>query len=175
MSTLTRKMDMNDCLQRQPTRLGMRLVTAKTAHPGGERWEQHHVDGEGQQRAVPPRASGHPGTAKNSRSKQHEQKTFRNQENLRRLCAQASADHRRRAIWRHLGASRLSKRDRSLVTVTALIAGGNTEQLPFHLKRAREDGVTEAELIETITHLAFYCGWPKAMSAIAVAKETFKP
>ena len=69
----------------------------------------------------------------------------------------------------------LSKRDRSLVTVTALIAGGNTEQLPFHLKRAREDGVTEVELIETITHLAFYCGWPKAMSAIAVAKETFKP
>jgi 4-carboxymuconolactone decarboxylase len=69
----------------------------------------------------------------------------------------------------------LSRRDRSLVTVTALIAGGNTEQLPFHLKRARENGVTESELIETITHLAFYCGWPKAMSAIAVAKETFKP
>ena len=59
----------------------------------------------------------------------------------------------------------------SLVTVTALIAGGNTEQLPFHLKRARENGVTEAELIETITHLAFYCGWPRAMSAIAVAKK----
>ncbi len=50
----------------------------------------------------------------------------------------------------------LSKRDRSLVTVTALIAGGNTEQLSFHLKRARENGVTGAELIETITHLAFY-------------------
>jgi 4-carboxymuconolactone decarboxylase len=69
----------------------------------------------------------------------------------------------------------LSKRDRSLVTVTALIAGGNTEQLPFHLKRAKENGVTEAEIIETITHLAFYSGWPKAMSAITVAKETFKP
>jgi 4-carboxymuconolactone decarboxylase len=68
----------------------------------------------------------------------------------------------------------LSKRVRSLVTVTALIAGGNTEQLPFHLKRAKENGVTEAEIIETITHLAFYCGWPKAMSAITVAKETFK-
>ena len=74
-------------------------------------------------------------------------------------------------IWER---SELFKRDRSLVTVTALIAGGNT-QLPFHLKRARENGVTETELIETITHLAFYCGWPKAMSAIAVAKETFKP
>jgi len=69
----------------------------------------------------------------------------------------------------------LSKRDRSLVIVTALIAGGNTEQLSFHLKRAKENGVTEAELVEAITHLAFYCGWPKAMSAVAVAKETFKP
>ena len=69
----------------------------------------------------------------------------------------------------------LSKRDRSLVTVTALIVGGNTEQLPFHLKRAKENGVTEAELIETITHLAFYSGWPKAMSALTVAKDVFKP
>jgi 4-carboxymuconolactone decarboxylase len=68
----------------------------------------------------------------------------------------------------------LSKRDRSLVTVSALIAGGNTEQLPFHLNRARENGVTEAELIEAITHLAFYCGWPRAMSAITIAKEVFK-
>ena len=69
----------------------------------------------------------------------------------------------------------LSKRDRSLVTLTALIAGGHTEQLPFHLKRAKENGVKESEIIEAVTHLAFYCGWPKAMSAIAVAKETFQP
>jgi 4-carboxymuconolactone decarboxylase len=69
----------------------------------------------------------------------------------------------------------LSKRDRSLVTVTALIAGGHTEQLPFHLKRAKENGVTESELIETITHLAFYCGWPRAMSAITIAKQVFRP
>ncbi len=68
----------------------------------------------------------------------------------------------------------LSKRDRSLITVAALVAGGNAEQLTFHLNRARENGVTEAELIETITHLAFYSGWPKAMSAITVAKEVFK-
>src|SRR5205085_11537181 len=61
-------------------------------------------------------------------------------------------------VWER---SELSKCYRSLVTVTALIAGGNTEQLPFHLKRAKENGVTEAELIETITHLAFYCGWPR--------------
>ena len=75
-------------------------------------------------------------------------------------------------VWER---SELSKRDRSLVTVTALIVGGNTEQLPFHLKRAKENGVTESELIETITQLAFYSGWPKAMSAITVAKETFQP
>jgi alkylhydroperoxidase/carboxymuconolactone decarboxylase family protein YurZ len=68
----------------------------------------------------------------------------------------------------------LSKRDRSLVTVAALIAGGNTEQLPFHLNRAKENGLTETELVEAITHLAFYSGWPKAMSAITVAKEVFK-
>src|SRR6266480_7684676 len=74
-------------------------------------------------------------------------------------------------VWER---AELSKRDRSLVTVAALITGGNSEQLPFHLQRAKENGVTEAELIETITHLAFYSGWPKAMSAITVAKEVFK-
>ena len=74
-------------------------------------------------------------------------------------------------IWER---AELSKRDRSLITVSALIAGGNTEQLRFHLKRATDNGVTEAELIETITHLAFYAGWPKAMSAINVAKEVFQ-
>jgi 4-carboxymuconolactone decarboxylase len=67
----------------------------------------------------------------------------------------------------------LSPRDRSLVTVSALIAGGNTEQLPFHLNKAKENGLSETELIEVITHLAFYSGWPRAMSAITVAKEIF--
>lgn len=68
----------------------------------------------------------------------------------------------------------LSPRDRSLVTVAALIAGGNTEQLPGHLNRAKENGLSETELVEVITHLAFYSGWPKSMSAIRVAKEVFK-
>lgn len=67
----------------------------------------------------------------------------------------------------------LSKRDRSLITVAALIAGGNTEQLPGHLMRAKDNGLTETELKEVITHLAFYAGWPKAMSAITVAKRVF--
>jgi 4-carboxymuconolactone decarboxylase len=145
------------------------LVHDAHRDPGGERWEQHHVDGEGQRRAVQPWASGHPGTAKTSRIKHHEQTTYGD---FSPKLVQITDDVLFGDIWER---PELSKRDRSLVTVTALIAGGNTEQLPFHLKRARENGVTEAELIETITHLAFYCGWPKAMSAIAVAKETFKP
>ncbi|MEV0196263.1 carboxymuconolactone decarboxylase family protein [Nonomuraea sp. NPDC050691] len=64
-------------------------------------------------------------------------------------------------------------RDRSLITVAALVAGGDADQLRFHLGRARENGVTETELIEAITHLAFYVGWPKAMTAITTAKQVF--
>jgi 4-carboxymuconolactone decarboxylase len=67
----------------------------------------------------------------------------------------------------------LSPRDRSLITVAALITGGNSEQLPFHLTRAKENGLTETELKEVITHLAFYAGWPKAMTALAVARQVF--
>ncbi|WP_045823929.1 carboxymuconolactone decarboxylase family protein [Williamsia herbipolensis] len=67
----------------------------------------------------------------------------------------------------------LNKRDRSLVTVTALISGGHTEQLPGHIQRALDNGVTREEIVETITHLAFYAGWPRAMSAITVAKKVF--
>ena len=68
----------------------------------------------------------------------------------------------------------LSKRDRSLVTVAALIALNRPEQLKSHLIRARENGVTQEELVETITHLAFYCGWPNAVNAINVAKDVFE-
>ena len=68
----------------------------------------------------------------------------------------------------------LSKRDRSLVTVAALIANGNTEQLTGHLNRAKDNGLSEAELAEVIIHLAFYAGWPRAISAVKVAREIFK-
>ena len=67
----------------------------------------------------------------------------------------------------------LAARDRSLVTVAALVAGGDAAQLTFHLDHARKNGVTEAELLEAITHLAFYVGWPKAMTAISVARQVF--
>jgi 4-carboxymuconolactone decarboxylase len=74
-------------------------------------------------------------------------------------------------IWERAA---LSRRDRSLVTVAALIANGNTEQLSGHLNRARENGLSEAELVEVITHLAFYAGWPRAISAVRVAKDVFQ-
>jgi 4-carboxymuconolactone decarboxylase len=67
----------------------------------------------------------------------------------------------------------LSRKERSLITVAALTAGGNAEQLTFHLQYAKDNGATEEELIEAITHLAFYAGWPKAFSAMAVAKRAF--
>jgi 4-carboxymuconolactone decarboxylase len=74
-------------------------------------------------------------------------------------------------VWER---AELSKRDRSLVTVAALIANGNTEQLSGHLNRAKENGLTESEIAEVIIHLAFYAGWPRAMSAVRVAREVFK-
>lgn len=67
----------------------------------------------------------------------------------------------------------LSKRDRSLITVAALIALNRPDQLRFHLGRAVENGVKKEELVEAITHLAFYTGWPSAMTAILIAKELF--
>jgi 4-carboxymuconolactone decarboxylase len=67
----------------------------------------------------------------------------------------------------------LSKRDRSLITCAALVATGKTEQMTFHFPRAIENGVTQEELIEMITHLAFYVGWPNAITAVTKAKDLF--
>jgi 4-carboxymuconolactone decarboxylase len=67
----------------------------------------------------------------------------------------------------------LSRRDRSLATVAALVAMNRPDQLRFHLGYAVQNGVKKEELIELITHLAFYSGWPNAMSAILIAKEVF--
>ena len=74
-------------------------------------------------------------------------------------------------VWNRV---ELAARDRSLVTVAALVTGGNFDQLRFHLRHGRDNGLTEAELVEAITHLAFYAGWPRAMSAINVAREVFE-
>lgn len=73
-------------------------------------------------------------------------------------------------VWKRPG---LSPRDRSLITVASLIALYRTNELPFHMKRALENGLTREELIEAITHLAFYAGWPNAMSALPIAQRVF--
>lgn len=68
----------------------------------------------------------------------------------------------------------LSRRDRSLITVAALIPMNRPDQLRSHLALARTNGVTERELVELITHMAFYSGWPSAVSATTVAREVFE-
>lgn len=73
-------------------------------------------------------------------------------------------------VWERPG---LSKRDRSLITVAALIALGRSEQLKGHMARALENGVTKEEIGEAVTHLAFYCGWPAGMTAGVVAHGVF--
>jgi 4-carboxymuconolactone decarboxylase len=73
-------------------------------------------------------------------------------------------------VWERPG---LSKRDRSLITVSALVALYRPEQLRFHLQRAVDNGLSVDELIEAITHLAFYSGWPTAITAMTIAKELF--
>jgi 4-carboxymuconolactone decarboxylase len=74
-------------------------------------------------------------------------------------------------VWKR---PQLSPKERSLITVAALTAGGNPDQLVYHLGLAKQNGATEEELIEVITHLAFYAGWPKAFTAMAVAKQVFR-
>jgi 4-carboxymuconolactone decarboxylase len=68
----------------------------------------------------------------------------------------------------------LAPRDRSLVTVSVLIAAGQVAQIPFHLNRAMDNGLTRAQASEVVTHLAFYAGWPNAMSAVPVFKSVFE-
>ena len=74
-------------------------------------------------------------------------------------------------VWERPG---LSPRDRSLITVASLVALYRTNELPFHVKKALENGLTRDELIEAITHLAFYSGWPTAMTAVNIAERVFK-
>lgn len=67
----------------------------------------------------------------------------------------------------------LSPRDRSLITITSLISLYRGNELPFHLQRALDNGLTREEIIATITHLAFYAGWPPAMTAMGIARKLF--
>ncbi|WP_342249969.1 carboxymuconolactone decarboxylase family protein [Sphingomonas sp. OTU376] len=73
-------------------------------------------------------------------------------------------------VWERPG---LAKRDRSLITVAALIALNRPDQLRSHMQLARRNGVTETEMVEAITQLAFYAGWPNAITAVGIAREVF--
>jgi 4-carboxymuconolactone decarboxylase len=73
-------------------------------------------------------------------------------------------------VWENMA---LSPRDRSLVTITSLISLYRTNEMPFHLKRAMENGLTREEIVATITHLAFYAGWPPAMTALQIVRKVF--
>lgn len=70
--------------------------------------------------------------------------------------------------------SQLNARDRSFAAITALMSMGAFEQLPFHLQKAKANGLTQEEVAELITQLAFYIGWPKAWSAFRIAKEVYQ-
>lgn len=84
---------------------------------------------------------------------------------------QATTDVLFRDLWLRPA---LAPRDRSLVTVSALIANGQTAQIPFHLNRAMDNGLTKTEAAEVLHHVAFYAGWPCAMSALPVAKDVLE-
>jgi len=74
-------------------------------------------------------------------------------------------------LWLRPG---LAPRDRSLITVSALIANGQVAQIPYHLNRAMDNGLTQTEASEVLTQLAFYAGWPNIFSALSVVKDVFE-
>ena len=74
-------------------------------------------------------------------------------------------------VWKR---ANLSPRDRSLITVASLVSLYRHNELPFHIKRALDNGVTRDEIVELITHLAFYSGWPTASTAVSIARRVFQ-
>jgi 4-carboxymuconolactone decarboxylase len=73
-------------------------------------------------------------------------------------------------VWTRPG---MSPRERSLITVASLVSLYRVNELPFHIGKALDNGITRDELIELITHLAFYSGWPTASSALPIARRVF--
>ncbi len=92
-----------------------------------------------------------------------------------RQTAPALADYTEKVlfgdVWERPG---LAPRDRSLITVATLVALYRVNELPFHLNRALDNGISREELVEVITHLAFYSGWPTAATATAIAQRVFE-
>jgi 4-carboxymuconolactone decarboxylase len=132
--------------------------------PDGKRTEWMEKVSDAQYTA-PPRATSNAGSNQQPRPSQRAIGDFSPK------LAQITDDVLYGDVWER---PQLSKRDRSLATVAALIAMNRPDQLRSHFARARDNGLTQEELIETITHMAFYAGWPNAVSAIAVAKEVFE-
>lgn len=75
-------------------------------------------------------------------------------------------------VWSRV--DKLSERDRSLITISALFSAGQYEQLKHHIALGKQNGITEEEIVETVTQLAFYCGWPKAWSTFPIIKEVYE-
>jgi 4-carboxymuconolactone decarboxylase len=93
-----------------------------------------------------------------------------NLESVSPALAEYDAEHVQ-ALWED---ESLSGRDRGLVTIAVLVAGGSTQDLGHYIDRALDDGLTPAEISEAVTHLAFYAGWPQAMEAVPVLAEVYK-
>ena len=74
-------------------------------------------------------------------------------------------------VWSRV--DKLSLRDRSMITISALMAGGLYPQLKAHLQMGKEHGLTKEECVEIVTQLAFYCGWPKAWSTFPLIEEVY--
>ncbi|WP_458120672.1 carboxymuconolactone decarboxylase family protein [Paenibacillus sp. Z6-24] len=74
-------------------------------------------------------------------------------------------------VWRR---EQLSLRDRSIITIAALTTGGMVDQIPYHVRLAIQHGWSPEELVEAMTHLAFYAGWPRAAAALTVIQEVLK-
>ncbi|MEK7831624.1 MAG: carboxymuconolactone decarboxylase family protein [Acidobacteriota bacterium] len=138
--------------------------------PDGKRvtWMEKVSDA---QYSAPLRAQAAKPTAPNPVSNQQPRPSQRSIGDFSPKLAEITDDVLYGDVWER---PQLSKRDRSLVTVAALIAMNRPDQLRSHIARARANGVTKEELIETITHMAFYAGWPSAITAIGVAKEIFQ-
>ncbi|VXA58116.1 4-carboxymuconolactone decarboxylase [Acinetobacter proteolyticus] len=89
--------------------------------------------------------------------------------------APAAADFTDRVLFGEVWERpQLNSRDRSLITITNLVSQYRINELGFHIKKGIENGLSKEEIIEVITHLAFYAGWPAAMSALNIAKNVFK-
>ena len=133
-------------------------------------WLEKVTDTQYDARPTTPRASSAPAAARNAGDGTQPSAAQRLMGDIAPKLAQLTDSVLYGDVWKRPG---LSPRDRSLATVSALIAMNRPDQLRSHLTIARQNGLTQEEAIETITHLAFYAGWPNAVTAVGIAREVF--